>query len=306
MNKNEFTILLYHGVTNSLSDGIENFSHKHISIEEFEKQIRFLQKNCTILSMDDVVNISKDGAAWPKNAVAVTFDDGFKNNYTTAALILEKYDCPATFYICAGMINTDLMFWVDEIEDCINRTSKREISILLEKKVTLSLNGNVERISAVTKIKKYCKASSVEIKNRVIFELISETGINPSPDSSQNYKMMSWAEVRELNSHSLFNFGGHTLYHDVMTAQKMQDLVIDIDTTLNLLNYNLKQITTHFSYPEGQINHYSDLVINALVDRGVVCCPTAIDGVNADEDLFNLKRIMPKFMGREFPYSLDL
>jgi len=306
MNKNELTILLYHGVTDSLSDGIENFSYKHIPVEDFEKQIRFLQENCTILSMDDVVTISKDGASWPQNAVAVTFDDGFKNNYTTAAPILEKYNCPATFYICAGMINTDLMFWVDEIEDCINRTSKREISILLEKFVTLSLNDNVERISAVTQIKKYCKLSNAETKNRVIHELICETEINPSSNPSQNYKMMSWAEVRELNSSSLFTFGGHTLYHDVMTAQKMQDLAIDIDTTLNLLNYNLKQITTHFAYPEGQSNHYSDLVINALVDRGVVCCPSAIDGVNTDEDLFNLKRIMPYFMGREFPYSLGL
>jgi len=193
-----------------------------------------------------------------------------------------------------------------EMEDCINRTSKREISILLEKRVTLPLNGNIERISAVTKIKKYCKLSNAETKNRVIYELICETEINPSSDASQNYKMMSWAEVRELNSRSLFNFGGHTLYHDVMTAQKMQGLVIDIDTTLNLLNYNLKQITTHFAYPEGQCNHYSDLVISALVDRGVVCCPSAIDGVNIDEDLFNLKRIMPNFMGREFPYSLAL
>jgi peptidoglycan/xylan/chitin deacetylase (PgdA/CDA1 family) len=306
MNQNELTILLYHGVTNSLSVGIENYSSKHIPIEDFEKQIRFLKKNCTILSMNDVVNISKAGDAWPEKAVAVTFDDGFKNNYVTAAPILEKYGCPATFYICAGMINTDLMFWVDKIEDCINRTAKREISILLEKRVILLLDSNVEKISAVTTIKKYCKLSNAETKNRVINELICETGINPSSDACQNYKMMSWAEVRELNSCSLFNFGGHTLYHDVMTAQRMQDLAIDIDTTLNLLNYNLKKITTHFAYPEGQCNHYSDLVINALVDRGVVCCPSAIDGVNTDEDLFNLKRIMPNFMGREFPYELPL
>tara|TARA_B100001057_G_scaffold493573_1_gene588287 strand:- start:52 stop:972 length:921 start_codon:yes stop_codon:yes gene_type:complete len=305
MNQNELTILLYHGVTNSLSDGIENFLCKHIPVEHFEKQIRFIKKNCTILSMDDVVNIRNEGAAWPKNAVAVTFDDGFKNNYTTAASILEKYDCSATFYICAGMINTNLMFWVDEIEDCINRTSKREISILLEKRITLSLDGYIDKTLAVGKIKKHCKLVDEETKNRVISELISETHITPSSEASQNYKIMTWEEVRKLNSSSLFSFGGHTLYHDIMTAKKIDDLTIDIDATLSLLNYNLKQITTHFSYPEGQSNHYSDLVISALVDRGVLCCPSAIDGVNVDEDLFNLKRIMPNFMGREFPYALS-
>ena len=91
-----------------------------------------------------------------------------------------------------------------------------------------------------------------------------------------------------------------------MAAQNFQDLVTDIDASLNLLNYNLKQNTIHFAYPEGQRNHYTDLVIKALIERGVVCCPTAIDGVNTDEDLFSLKRIMPNFMGRKFPYSLFL
>ena len=66
MKKNELTILLYHGVTSSLSDGIENFSGKHIQVEHFEKQIQFIKKNCTILSMDDVVNIRNEGGAWPK------------------------------------------------------------------------------------------------------------------------------------------------------------------------------------------------------------------------------------------------
>ena len=306
MTKNVLTILLYHGVTKILSGGIENFSHKHIPVKKFEKQINFLQQNCTILSMDDVVNIRKEGADWPQNAVAITFDDGFMNNYTTAAPILEKYGCAATFYICAGMINTDLMFWVDKIEDCINRTLKKEISILLDKRMMLSLNSNFEKISAVNKIKKFCKISKAKVKNRVIYELIDETEINPSSDASDNYKMMSWADVGELNSCPLFNFGGHTLYHDIMSAQKREDLILDIDATLNLLNYNLKQTTLHFAYPEGQCNHYSDLVINALVDRGVICCPSAVDGVNTDEDLFNLKRIMPNFMGREFPFSQAL
>jgi hypothetical protein len=38
-----------------------------------------------------------------------------------------------------------------------------------------------------------------------------------------------------------------------------------------------------------------------LKKHGIVSSPSAIDGVNFDEDLFNLKRIMPAFMGRSFP-----
>ena len=49
--------------------------------------------------MDEVVEIYKNGDGWVENAVAVTFDDGFQNNYLYAADILDSYKVPATFYI---------------------------------------------------------------------------------------------------------------------------------------------------------------------------------------------------------------
>ena len=302
MAKNKLTVLLYHGVSNHSYNNIENFSGKHIAVRDFDKHIQFLHKNCTILSMDDVVDIYKNGDAWPKNAVAVTFDDGFKNNYSQAAPILDKYNCPAIFYVCAGMVNTDMMFWVDEIEDCINRTRQARITLSLDESVNLSLKSDADKLYAIKIIKKYCKKSKKEVKDNLISKLAYQSGINPSVNASPDYPMMSWSEVKELSSSSLFVVGGHTLYHDIMAAQDIKRLRIDIDATISLLDYNLTQSTTHFAYPEGQDNHYSKEVIAALKDRGIVCSPSAIDGVNTDEDLFNLKRIMPNFMGRKFPF----
>ena len=47
----------------------------------------------------------------------------------------------------------------------------------------------------------------------------------------------------------------------------------------------------HFAYPQGQANHYNSLVIDNLKNRGILSCPTAINGVNyEDVDLFELKR----------------
>ena len=77
---------------------------------------------------------------------------------------------------------------------------------------------------------------------------------------------------------------------------------LDIATTLSLIEYNTGMRTNHFSYPEGQKNHFNNTVINALKDNGIKCCPSAIDGLNSTkEDLFHLKRMMPGFMGREVP-----
>ena len=55
--KFKLKILLYHGVTSVKSKGIENISKKHLDIQIFEKQMRYLNKYCSVLSIDEVVNL---------------------------------------------------------------------------------------------------------------------------------------------------------------------------------------------------------------------------------------------------------
>ena len=57
--KSNLTILLYHGVTASTSIGIENYSGKHMNVDEFYRQMSYIKDNCNILSMDEIVDIKK-------------------------------------------------------------------------------------------------------------------------------------------------------------------------------------------------------------------------------------------------------
>lgn len=303
MSKNPLTILLYHGVTNIVQKGIVNYSGKHIYLKIFENQMKFLSKNVDVLSMNDVVEIYRQGKGWPKNAVAVTFDDGFQNNYINAAEVLEKYKIPTTFYVCAGMINTDLMFWVDKVEDCINRTKNSSLKIKLSDYCQFDLSNDKYKINAINEIKKYCKTLASDEKNQIINNLIEYTGVKPTIESSSDYKLMTWAELNNLKKNKLFTIGGHTLSHEIMSSQNIEKMKTDVKATLSLLDYNLNQKTRHFSYPEGQNHHYNRNVISLLIENGIICSPSAIDGINFKEDLFNLKRIMPNFMGREFPFK---
>lgn len=298
---NTLTIFLYHGVTTCDDDSIRNFSNKHMHIREFRRQMQYVKNNYTVLSMDDVVEIYLSGKEWPNKSAAITFDDGFENNYTNAADILCDYQIPTTFYVCPGMINTNLMFWVDMIEDCIIRSEQDSVALSLEQKYNIKLLSVTDKIHAINTIKGYCKRAPVSEKNRVISELICASRITPLVSSSEDYKLMNWQQLKELGSEDIFTIGGHTMYHDIMTAMKPEGLSLDISLSIDLLDYNLDQKTLHFSYPEGQSEHYNENIKTLLKSNGVVCCPTAIDGLNNTQDLFELRRIMPGFMGRAFP-----
>jgi len=300
------TILLYHGVSSEINKGIENCSGKHIETSIFERQMSYLSSMCNVITMDEVVEINNQGLSYPDNAVAITFDDGFRNNVTEAQPILEKYQVPATFYVSPGIINTNIMFWVDSIEDCINNAKVSQITLNLDSRKKYNLENDKQKIKALIEIKSYCKGSTSAEKDRVILDLIDETLWMPKVSSSKNYEKMSWNELQTLASNKLFTIGGHSLYHDILSSfEKEKKLRLDIQLSIQLLEYNLNAPVIHYAYPEGQESHYNQAVIDILSDMGVVCSPSAIDGVNNGEyDLFNLRRIMVGINGKKFPFEL--
>ena len=107
-----------------------------------------------------------------------------------------------------------------------------------------------------------------------------------------------------MGSNSLFTIGGHSLYHDILSLLPFEKMKKNIDLSIQLLEYNLNQPIAHYSYPEGQPNHYNADVIHILKKKKIKCCPSAISGINKiSEDLFHMKRIMVGFNGAEFPYN---
>lgn len=305
IHSGHLTILLYHGVTDAHSEGIENYSGKHCSREEFVKQMAFLKANCNLLSMDDVVNHYKAKKPFPKNSAAVTFDDGFKNNFTVAVPVLDNFRIPAAFYLSTGFIGTEKMFWVDIMEDCINRSKKRRIELdISARRKKFLLATAKQRIQALEAVKKYCKQAGNEKKDVVVRSVIAATGIRPSVHSAENYRKMSWDDAAEISANPLFTVGGHTQNHTILSSLSVDAMKREISVSIRELKKRLGSKVRHYSYPEGQKNHYNENTIAYLKKCGIVCCPSAIDGVNTfKDDLFHLKRIMVAFRGRKFPFK---
>ena len=88
--KDKLNILLYHGVTDKPNEGIINCQGKHINEDDFLFQMEFIKKRCSPLSIDQWVEIKKNNKRVPEYPTIISFDDGFKNNITIAAPILES------------------------------------------------------------------------------------------------------------------------------------------------------------------------------------------------------------------------
>jgi peptidoglycan/xylan/chitin deacetylase (PgdA/CDA1 family) len=75
-------------------------------IADFEKQMQYLSKMCNPISLEKIAQHIQNGTSLPPKAVAVTFDDGYEDNYEYAYPILKKYNIPATFFLTTSFIGT--------------------------------------------------------------------------------------------------------------------------------------------------------------------------------------------------------
>ena len=87
-------VLMYHGISTIRKS---QFNNRFINVKQFEKQIKFFTKEFNIISLDDYF-LNQNLEAKKLN-VAITFDDGYKNNFKYAFPILKKYNVPAHFFV---------------------------------------------------------------------------------------------------------------------------------------------------------------------------------------------------------------
>ena len=103
-------ILMYHRVASPPVDpwGLA------VALERFRDQLDALARRRAILPMDAFVAALKERRL-PACAVALTFDDGYRDNVTRAAPVLAAKAAPATVFLTAGAIGGELAFWWDEL-----------------------------------------------------------------------------------------------------------------------------------------------------------------------------------------------
>ena len=106
-----FQILGYHKVS---ADTHPFFEPVHPDL--FEQQMQFLKACYRVMSLQELVSRAARGEV-PERAVAITFDDGYCDNYDYAFPILKKYQFPAMIFVATGAIGTGHPIWHDRIFD---------------------------------------------------------------------------------------------------------------------------------------------------------------------------------------------
>lgn len=73
----------------------------------FQQHLRWLKEHCDIVGFRDVLRCVTRGTGLGRPAVALTFDDGYADNYECAFPLLLSCGVPAAFFVTAGFVEKD-------------------------------------------------------------------------------------------------------------------------------------------------------------------------------------------------------
>ncbi|MDP2896313.1 MAG: polysaccharide deacetylase family protein [bacterium] len=106
-------ILAYHKVNDHYKE--RKYVRPHVRglpVDEFRRQMAYLKRRHNVLSLLSAAQMMQNGVKLPKNAVAITLDDGYLDNYLNAYPILRSQKLPATFFLTTGFIGCRRPAWL--------------------------------------------------------------------------------------------------------------------------------------------------------------------------------------------------
>jgi peptidoglycan/xylan/chitin deacetylase (PgdA/CDA1 family) len=301
-------VLLYHRIADEASDPFGLC----VTPAHFEEHLQVIRRLGTPMALEDVVAGVRDGKV-PDNAICLTFDDGYLDNYNAAAPLLEKYDIPATIFFTTGPGGRNREWWWDEIERVFFQPG--ELPERLEVEIggtrhgwelgpgrpftaaerTLYRGWHLSDAGAPTRrhrvfreVYHLVQPLSQEERSRVLDQLLAWGGTDRD-QVRQERRAMTPEQARALVSRGLVTAAPHTVNHPALPSQDREVKRVEILRSKQVLEEWLDREVQGFAYPYGL---YDDDTVAAVREAGLgFACSGDHGKVRRRCDLFLIPRI---------------
>lgn len=231
----------------------------------FEKVIRYLSKNYQVVLLEDLLKTPHQFIKGPKKIVTIQFDDGYKDNIEFAAPILKKYNCPASFYVVSGCIDSGLPTWTYLLDHSLQHTRVNVLELpfdfVPEDKKSIRADANNKLSDLARPIKPWLKKISNSQRIAVL-----ETILRQCNDvTEKKAAMMDWNDIKELRRLG-FYVGSHSHSHPLLASiETEEEIVFELDSSARRIEEMTGQRPVTISYPIGS---FDDRVVRLAAECG--------------------------------------
>lgn len=262
-------ILLYHRVARLERDP----QLLSVTPGRFAQHLEWLKPRYTIVHLRELPGALRRSTN-RERFLAVTFDDGYRDNLTHAAPILRDFNVPATVFVTTGFLVGDREFWWDELERIL--LSPVDLPRKLETEIAGKMCDWDLRDSADAAAIDWSIAGRWNVLNpspaivrhqlyrwlcrelrplsdpdrlRVLADLRAWAGAESFVRDSR--RVCSEADLVELARGGLIDIGAHTVTHPVLSTLSPERQHEEISQSKGHLESVLRRRVAAFSFPFG-------------------------------------------------------
>ncbi len=200
-----------------------------------------------IVDMDEMASRIK-GPPRDRFAIALTFDDGYRDNRDHALPVLERHGAPWTLHITTGYADATAALWWIALEQAIRALPK----------VTLVVGGRIHDLETRDAAGKQAAFHDIywalrarpEAELRAgVDSLCAEAGIDQSALTGS--LCLDWDELRELARTPGLTIGAHTLTHPMLAKHPLHVAQPEIVEAKYRIEFELGRPVHHLAYPVG-------------------------------------------------------
>lgn len=255
--------------------------------------LRLLQERFEVMHLGDWLMCLTAGKPLPKKACAITFDDGWRDNYDYAYPVLQAAGLPATIFLVSDKVGTSSTFWPERLARIIwNRGLGHAPEIWkmpefawLPGPIPAGYKKPATRGEIDALIQRCKQFTDADLYQRLTAMESCIAGAQTGAVSD----ILDWDQVNDMARSGLVRFGSHTRNHvRLSNAIDTQVLLDEIQTSRRIIEAHTHQAADIFCYPNGD---YTSQVQRLVQDHYQAACTTQRGWNNASTDRYQMKRI---------------
>jgi peptidoglycan/xylan/chitin deacetylase (PgdA/CDA1 family) len=263
-------ILAYHQVVDDFrAHARSTLPAMLISTPMLERHLEWLGRRHRFVSLDEAAELAQRADARAGRAVAITFDDGYRQVYERAMPLLLRFGAPATVFVVSEAIRDRGMLVHDRLVDLLRRGLKRwrrpaeRLGLQLEQAGVApqqALRLSADPSSAADVAPTLLASLRGPCLLRLIVRLESELG----PCAPGPHEVMTW-EMLGAMQRAGFTIGSHTCSHVWMKNESPESLRREAAQSRREIEQHLGRPVEHFAYPGGS---FDPLAVDAVAAAG--------------------------------------
>jgi peptidoglycan/xylan/chitin deacetylase (PgdA/CDA1 family) len=236
----------------------------------FATQMQTLSRVANVIDLEQGLARLTAGEKLPSRAVALTFDDGYRDNLTLGVPILERHGLPATFFLVPGFLSGELDAWWETIGWAIESSTCTSFTWEGANFTIQTPSARKATYSAIAKQLKLRDGSARSAAMDELLEMLAPRGERPD-------LFMDWAGARELVDRG-FSVQAHTCTHPVLSRESRAQQTSELVDSRQELQTRLGIGVSTLAYPHGGPDDYSADTVAVAKEAGYTWAVTTREG----------------------------